>query len=391
MHAKTLSNNIYAVGAQDYDRRLFDELVSLPEGTSYNSYLVVGSEKTAIIDTVDFHMTHVLMSRLDTLNIKKLDYIVCNHVEQDHSGAIPEVLKRFPEAHILCSTKAKAMLIDHLGIDENKITQVKDGEELSLGDKTLRFIHFPWVHWPETMFTFAKEDKILFTCDLFGTHLAQSELYVTDVPKTLALAKLYYAEIMMPFANFITRGWEKITSLNASMIAPSHGPVFNDPSVIMNAYWSWMTDKPKNLAIVAYISMHGSTKIMVEHLVDKLSEKGVHVEQFNLNDSDTGKLSTTLVDAATIVLASPLVLNGAHPKVFYATYLANALKPKVKFISVIGSMGWGGKMVDQLTAMLSDLKVEVLNPVFNKGLPTPKELEALDQLAEQIRTKHSEL
>ena len=183
MHAKTLTKNVYWVGAQDYDRRLFDELVSLPEGTSYNAYLVVGSEKTALIDTVDPHMTHVLMSRLEKMNLKKIDYIICNHVEQDHSGAIPTVLERFPEAQILCSTKAKNMLIEHLGIAENKITQVKDGEEVSLGDKKLRFIHFPWVHWPETMFTFIPEDKILFTCDLFGTHLAQSELYVTDVPK----------------------------------------------------------------------------------------------------------------------------------------------------------------------------------------------------------------
>lgn len=391
MHAKELSQNIYWVGAQDYDRRLFDELVTLPEGTSYNAFVVIGSEKTALVDTVDPHMTHMLMARLEKMNLKKIDYIVCNHVEQDHSGAIPEVLKRFPEAQILCSPKAKNMLMEHLGIAENKITPVKDGEEYSLGDKTLRFIHFPWVHWPETMFTFIPQDKILFTCDLFGTHLAQSELFVMDTAKTLALAKLYYAEIMMPFANFITRGWEKITCLNATIIAPSHGPAFNDPKLILDAYWSWMTDKPKNMAIVAYISMHGSTKMMVDHLVDKLSERGVHVEQFNLNDSDTGKLSTTLIDAATIVMASPLVLNGAHPKVFYAAYLANALKPKTKFVSVIGSMGWGGKMVDQLMGIMCDLKVEVLTPVFNKGLPTSKELEALENLAEQIKTKHSEL
>lgn len=391
MHAKKLVENIFWVGAQDYDRRLFDELVSLPDGTSYNSYVVIGSEKTALIDTVDPHMTHILLSRLKRMELKKIDYVVCNHVEQDHSGAIPDVLKLYPDAQILCSNKAKTMLMEHLGIEEKKITIVKDGEEYSLGDKSLRFIYFPWVHWPETMLTFVPQDKILFTCDLFGTHFAQSELFVQDTSKTLALAKLYYAEIMMPFAGFIVRGWEKITSLNASIIAPSHGPVFNNPSLILDAYLSWMTDKPKNFAIVAYISMHGSTKIMVDYLVDKLSEHGVHVEQFNLNDTDTGKLSTALIDAATIVMASPLVLNGAHPKVFYTAYLANALKPKTKFISVIGSMGWGGKMVDQLTSIMSDLKVEILPPVFNKGLPTPKELEALDQLAEQIKIKHSEL
>ncbi len=391
MHAKRLVDNIFWVGAQDYDRRLFDELVPLPEGTSYNAYLVIGSEKTALIDTVDPHMTHILMSRLEKMNLKKIDYIVCNHVEQDHSGAIPEVLKRFPEAQVLSSTKGKTMLMEHLGVPENKITPMKDGEEISLGDKTLRFIHFPWVHWPETMFTFIPQDKILFTCDLFGTHLAQSDLYVTDVERTLSLAKLYYAEIMMPFANFITRGWEKITSLNASIIAPSHGPVYNNPALILNAYKSWMTDKPKNMAIVAYISMHGSTKIMVDHLVDKLSERGVQVEQFNLNDGDIGRLSMALVDAATIVMASPLVLNGAHPKVVYAAYLANALKPKTKYISVIGSMGWGGKMVEQLSGLLGDLKVEVLNPVFNKGLPTQKEIDSLDHLADLIKIKHAEL
>jgi len=391
MHAKTLAKNIYAVGAQDYDRRLFDELVVLPEGTSYNSYLVIGSEKTALVDTVDPHMSHILIERLQTMELKKLDYIVCNHVEQDHSGAIPDVLKLFPEAMILCSPKAKTMIVEHLGINIEKIITVKDDEEYSLGDKTLRFIHFPWVHWPETMFTFIPEDKILFTCDLFGTHLAQSELFVTDVAKTLTLAKLYYAEIMMPFANFIIMGRKKIMSLNPAMIAPSHGPVFDNPSIILDAYWGWLTDKPKNMAIVAYISMHGSTKVMVEHLVDKLSERGVHVEQFNLNDSDTGKLSSALVDAGTLILASPLVLNGAHPKVVYAAYLANALRPKTKFFAVIGSQGWGGKMAEQLVTMLGHLKVEVLDPVFSKGLPREKDLMALENLAEQIKIKHSEI
>ncbi len=196
---KELKPGVYFTGAIDWDRRLFDELVPLPDGTSYNSYLVKGSEKTVLLDAVDPTKTEVLVDHLVRLGVDKLDYIVSHHAEQDHSGSIPDVLLLYPDAKVVTNPKCKAMLVDHLEIEEDRFITVADGEKLSLGDKTLQFIYTPWVHWPETMSTYLAEDKILFTCDFFGSHLASSSLFVTDEGQAYEAAKRYYAEIMMPF------------------------------------------------------------------------------------------------------------------------------------------------------------------------------------------------
>ena len=191
--------NVYSVGAIDWDRRLFDELIPLPDGTSYNAYLIKGSEKTALLDTVDPKKTHVLLDNLVRTGIERIDYVVAHHAEQDHSGSIPDVLLLYPDAKVVTNAKCKAMLMDLLRIDDDKFIVVEDGQELSLGDKTLQFVFIPWVHWPETMGTYLAEDKILFPCDFFGSHLATSSLFVEDEPMVYECAKRYYAEIMMPF------------------------------------------------------------------------------------------------------------------------------------------------------------------------------------------------
>ena len=391
MKARKVREGIYWVGAVDWDRRLFDDLIPLPDGTSYNAYLVQGSEKTALIDTVDPTMSHVLFGRLNQLGTERIDYVVANHAEQDHSGTLPQVLERYPEAQVVCTPKCKGMLVD-LGLaPEDRILAVDDGATLSLGDRTLEFIHAPWVHWPETMLTYLREDKILFPCDFFGSHLATTDLYVTDEGRVYEAAKRYYAEIMMPFRKIIQKNLKKVQGYEISLIAPSHGPMYDRPEFILEAYQDWVFGDPKNIVVLPYISMHGTTREMVNYLVDALTEKGVTVEQFNLAVTDIGKLAMALVDAATIVIGSPTVLTGAHPNVVYAAYLANALRPKVKFVSIIGSYGWGGKMVQQLAGMISNLKVEILDPVVVKGYPRDEDFEALDKLAATIAEKHNAL
>ncbi len=387
---RELKPNIYSVGAVDWDRRLFDELILLPDGTSYNAYLVKGSEKTALIDTVDPTMTDVLLKNLEELEVEDINYVVANHAEQDHSGSIPQVLEVYTSAKVVCTPKCKAMLKDLLVIPEDKFITVKDGETLSLGDKTLEFIHAPWVHWPETMLTYLKEDKILFTCDFLGSHLATSDLFVTDKATVYEAAKRYYAEIMMPFRITIRKNMEKTKNLAIAIIAPSHGPIHNKPDFILDAYRDWASDDVKNEVIVPYISMHGSTKKMVDYFVEALIERGITVRQFNLSETDIGKLAMALVDAATIVIGSPTVLVGPHPKVIYAACLANALRPKLKFASIIGSYGWGGRMVEQLAGMIPNLKVEILDPVVIKGVPKEDDFKALDRLADEIADKHKE-
>jgi len=388
---RQLTRNVYAVGAIDWDRRLFDALIPLPDGTSYNAYLIKGSDKVALLDTVDPTKTDVLVDNLLKVGTDRIDYIVAHHGEQDHSGGIPDVLTLYPDAKVITNPKCKGMLIDLLEIEQDRFITVDDGQTLSLGDKTLQFVYIPWVHWPETLGTYLQEDKILFPCDFFGSHLATSSLFVNHEPVVYEAAKRYYAEIMMPFRTAIKKNLDKIKPLQIDMIAPSHGPVYDRPEFIIDAYKNWVSDCVKNEVVLPYISMHGSTKKMVEHLVDALIERGITVKQFDLAATDIGKLAIALVDAATIVLGSPTVLTGAHPVVAYAAILANALRPKTKFASLIGSYGWGGKMVEQVAGLLANLKVEILEPVVAKGYPKDDDFVALDRLADKILVRHKEL
>ncbi|MGB9682412.1 MAG: FprA family A-type flavoprotein [bacterium] len=386
MVKREIKENIYELPAIDWDRRLFDSLIPLPDGTSYNAYLIKGSEGIALLDTVDPRMTYQLMEQLN--DITRIDYIVIHHVEQDHSGSLPFVLEKYKEAKVIISSRGKDMLIDHLNIQEERIITVKDGDTISLGDKTLKFIYTPWVHWPETMSTYLLEDKILFTCDFFGSHLATNSLYATDKDRVYESAKRYYAEIMMPFRTTIKNNIEKIGAYEISIIAPSHGPIYNEPSFIINAYKDWISDNPKNVVVIPYISMHDSTKHMVDYLVDSLTKRDVGLERFDLSSVDLGKLAMSLVDAGTIIIGTPTVLAGPHPSVVYAAYLCNVLRPKLKYASIIGSYGWGGKTVEYIQNILTNLKVEILEPVLVKGLPREEDLRAIDRLADIIAEKH---
>jgi flavorubredoxin len=388
MKARQIKKNVYWAGAIDWDRRLFDALIPLPDGTSYNAYLVQGNEKVALIDTVDPTMTDVLMAYLE--DVPSIDYVIANHAEQDHSGSIPEVLAKYPDAKVVTTPKGKDMLEALLLIPEGKFVAVSDGETLPLGDKTLEFIHAPWVHWPETMVTYLREDKILFSCDFFGSHLASTDIYVADEGQVYEAAKRYFAEIMMPFRTSIEKHLEKLNSYDIDVIAPSHGPLHDKPSFILKAYRSWVSGALRNVVVLPYISMHGSTRRMVEYFVGALVDRGIGVKQFNLAATDIGKLAMALVDAPTLVIGTPTVLVGPHPNVAYAAVLANALRPRLEFVSVIGSYGWGGKAVEQLTGMVPNLKVGVLAPVLSKGFPQEGDFGALDKLAATIAEKHKE-
>ena len=391
MPVKEIKPGIYSVGAIDWDRRLFDELIPLPDGTSYNSYLIRGSEKTALIDTVDPTKEKELLGNVQKIGISKIDYIIANHAEQDHSWAIPKILEHFPESKVVTNSKCKNFLIDLLLISENKFIEVNDWDTISLGNRTLQFIIAPWVHWPETMLTYLKEDRILFPCDLFGSHLATSELYVTDEAEVYEPAKRYYAEIMMPFRKSIRNHLEKIKDLEIDMIAASHGPVYRNPQFIINAYKDWISDNVKNEVVLPYVSMHGSTRRMVDFFIEALIERDITVKPFNLTKTDIGELAISLVDAATIVIGTPTVLTGPHPSVVYAAYLANALRPKTKFASIIGSYGWGGKVVETISGLIKNLQVEIIQPVIAKGYPESDDFRALERLADEIFKRHKQI
>jgi flavorubredoxin len=379
-----IKSGVISLRSNHWDRKLFDEFAPLPDGTSYNAYLVQGAEKTALIDTVHPHKTAELVAALRAMRLARIDYIVANHAEQDHCGSIPAVLELFPEAKVVTNARCWRMMCDAMPLNKSSFQEVKDGDRLPLGGKTLEFAFLPWVHWPETMGTFLQEDGIVFPCDFLGSHLATGELFATDEARTEVAAKRYYAEIMMPYRPHAKNALERVTKLAPKIIAPSHGPVYGRPAFITELYGRWTSDEVKPEVVIPYVSMYQSTSAMVEHLADRLMEKHLPVQLFNAVELDTGALSMALVDASTVVFASPAFLVGPHPAMAYAATLVNALLPKTRYAALIGSYGWGTTMPDMLMEMLKEFKATFFEPVLSKGSPKPDTFEALDQLASAI-------
>jgi flavorubredoxin len=390
MKARAITPGVDWVGAVDWERVLFDALIPLPDRTSYNAYLIRGSEKKVLVDAVIPNLVDILMTRLE--GVEKIDYIISLHAEQDHSGGLPAVLEKYPQAQLFASPKGKENLSTHLHIPAERIHAVQDGEVLSLGDKNLRFIHIPWVHWPDTMAAYLMEEKLLFTTDFFGSHLATSELFASaNAERVYAAAKRYYAEIMMPFRTMAKKNMEKLSTLEPALIAPSHGPIYDRPAFILDAYRKWMEGPLRNTVVLPFVSMHGSTLKMAAYFSESLAERGVAVDTFDLITTDVGRIAEALVDAPTLVVGTPTMLGGPHPSVVGAAYLVNMLKPRLKYVSVIGSYGWGGRTVEILSEMLSSLKTEILPPVLCKGLPKEEDFTALDALANSIAESHKTL
>ena len=384
-----VTDGIDCFRAIDWDRELFDELVPLPDGTTYNAYLVTGSDKTALIDTVYPPKTNEFIAALKRSGVRRIDYIVANHAEQDHSGSIPAVLELFPEAKVVTNAKCKRFIMDTLPVARDAFLTVGEGHSLPLGGRTLHFLMTPWVHWPDTMTTYVPEAKIAFTCDFLGAHLATTDPFADDEARVETAAKRYYAEIMMPYRGFSREAVDKVGGLDLDFIAPSHGPVHARPSFILDLYRAWTADEPKPFVVIPYVSMYESTKQMVAYLTDRLIERGLGVRPINVVGVDTGDYAMSLVDASTIVFASPTVLSGPHPDVAYAALLANVLNPKAKYAAVVGSFGWEGNLPEIVRGMLPKLGARFFEPVMVKGLPREAAFADLDRLADDIAAAHA--
>lgn len=393
MKFSEIKNSVYYCGLNDCERKIFDELIPLEHGTTYNSYLVKGSEKVAIIDTMYPKKTDIYLKNLDENGIDHVDYIIANHGEQDHSGSIPALLEKYPNAVVITNAVCKNNIIEMLHVDESKIQVIKNNDELSLGDKTLRFMIAPGVHWPDTMFTYIIEDNLLCTCDFLGAHFTfkDGDIFAPDNEELEHSAKRYYAEIMMPFRTVCKKYTKQVKELNPEMILPSHGPIYKNPKFILDLYDDWASDAGKNLVLLPYVSMYGSTEEMVDYLIKKLNEKGIQTEKFDIVTGDLGDLAMGLVDATTIILGSSMVLAGPHPMAANIAYLANVLRPKAKIASFVGSYGWGGNLFGKLGEMLSGLKLEVIEPLLVKGKPSVTDFNKLDEMVNEIYNKHKAL
>jgi len=335
LYTPQIVENVFYVGVKDPERRMFDSLIPLPQGTTYNAYLVKDN-KTALIDTVNPGFEKELEQRInENLPIETIEYIIMNHAEPDHAGAIPYLLEKTSATLVTTKMGADAAKT-YYNVPEERIKIVSDNETLRLGSKTLRFIEAPMLHWPETMFTYLEEDKILFPCDFLGLHTAYG-FYDDEVPELIEYAQRYFGEIMMPYRKMGKQGMDKIRKLEVSMIAPSHGPIHRNPKPILDAYEKWTTGETKEKAIIVYTSMWGSTKKMVQQLVDTLESNGVEAPVYNLVSADVGDIAKDLVDSRAIILGTPTVLNKMHPLAVYAVHLVKVLNPPAKYAVALTS------------------------------------------------------
>lgn len=391
MKFKNIKDGILYAGMNDEDRLIFDELIPLDHGTSYNSYIIQGSDKTAVIDTMYPKFTQEYLKSFDENGITKVDYIIANHGEQDHSGSIPALLEKFPDAVVVTNAVCAGNLKEMLLVPAEKIKVVTNNEELSLGNKTLKFMIAPGVHWPDTMFTYIVEDNVICTCDFLGAHYIFDDVFAVESKDLERSAKKYFAEIMMPFSTVCRKYVKQIKDLNVDMVLPSHGPVHKNPNYILALYEDWAGEKGKNLVLLPYVSMYHSTEEMIDYLAKKLSEKGISSIKYDMVDGNLGDLAIALVDGTTIVLGTSMVLAGPHPAAFNTVYLASVLRPKAKIASFIGSYGWGGNLFGKMAEMLAPLKMDVIEPILVKGKAKPEDYAKLDNMAEEIYKKHHEL
>jgi flavorubredoxin len=382
-----LKRGVHWVGVKDWGRRLFDGLIPLPHGTSYNAYLVKGSAKTALVDTVNPGFEDELLAKIGTVaDPAALDYVVMNHAEPDHAGSIPAVLAASPKAQLVLTAKGADMAARYFRVSQDRMQVVKEGDTLDLGGKTIRFIDAPFLHWPETMFTYLVEDKALFPCDFFGAHTAAG-LYDDEVADLAVRAQMYFGEIMMPFHKAGERAMKKLAGLPVELIAPSHGPMWRHPERILSLYRKWTAGETLPKVVVAYVSMWGSTERLVRIAAETLLGEGVQVAVHELAHVDVGDLAGDLVDARAIVLGAPTVIGALHPAALNAAHLVRTLKPPLRYAAVLSSYGWGGGALRQAGEILGPTGIEVVGAVEIHGAPDADAEARAAALAEELAAK----
>lgn len=389
-----LTDGVYWVGVVDWNLRDFHGYTT-PRGGTYNAYLIV-DEKIALVDTVKHGFGSQMIERIkEIIDPSNIDYVVSNHVEMDHSGSLPDIMKVATNAELITSEKGKEGLIKHYRSNWNFRT-VKTGDELNLGKKTLFFITVPMLHWPDSMFTYMKEDKILLSNDGFGQHLASSFRFEEEVCSLLGYecdtvmdeAAKYYANILMPFAGIILKKLDEIQKLGIEirMIAPSHGIIWKNPGKIIEAYLSWANGVSKQKVLVIYDTMWNSTEIMAEEILRGVSDSGVEVSLFHLRRNDWSEIVKEVLEARAVLIGSSTLNNGMFPTVGgFLTYLMG-LRPKNKVWATFGSYGWAGGAVRAVNEKLKSSGYEPVESLEINFRPDEAELAKCYALGQRIAT-----
>jgi len=359
--------NIYWVGAVDWNIRNFHGFTySTHRGTTYNAYLIV-DDKIALVDSVYGPFAGEMMERIrEIVEPGKIDYVIANHVETDHSGAIGEVLKLAPKAKVVGTARCKAGLLKHY-FGNWDFQVVKTGDELNLGERRLKFIEAPMLHWPDSMFTYIEKDALLLPNDAFGQHLASSKRFDDEVDESIIMeeAAKYYANILWPLSSLVIRKIEEVQKLNLkiNMIAPSHGIIWrSNPMKIVEAYLRWAKGEAGKKVLVVYDSMWGSTEKMAKAMVEGIRSEGVEAMMFKLPVSDRGDVIKELLEARGLLMGSSTINNSILPTVAPFLEDLKGLKPRGKVGAAFGSYGWSGGAVKTIEETLKQAGVEIASP-----------------------------
>ncbi|MDY6836147.1 MAG: FprA family A-type flavoprotein [Chloroflexota bacterium] len=387
-----VAEGIHWVGAIDWDIRDFHGY-STHRGTSYNAFLIV-DDKVAIIDTVKAPFFPQMLQRIkEIIDPNKIDYVISNHVEMDHSGSLPMILKEACNAQLVTGAKhGEAGLRKHFGLECPMIT-VKEGDEIDLGKRKLTFLPTPMLHWPDSMVTYSPQDEILFSSDAFGQHLASSGRFDDEVESTVIMqeATKYYANILMPLGNLIPPVAEKLGNLNIKIIAPDHGVIWRlDPGKIVKAYVDWSSGKTKKKALVIYDTMWQSTTKMAEAIGEGLMSKGVEVKMYRLTGSDKSDIVSHVLDSKAIVMGSPTLNNGMFPSLAEFLCYMKGLKPKGKVGAVFGSYGWSGGATKAMRQEMEQAGIAMIeSDLAVKWIPDQSEITQCYEYGQQIADKIS--
>ena len=390
--AKVLEN-VFWVGAVDWNVRNFHGFTySTHRGTTYNAYLIV-DDKTALIDSVYGPFASEMIERIKAVvDPSKIDYLVANHVETDHSGAISEILRLAPKTKLLGTARCKEGLQKHYFGDWD-FQVVKTGDEVKLGKRTLRFIEAPMLHWPDSMFTYVEKDALLLPNDAFGQHLATSKRFDDEVDEKILMdeAAKYYANILWPFNQLILRKIDEIQKmgLKINMIAPSHGIVWrSNPGKIVEAYVRWSKGEAKGRILVVYDTMWNSTEKMAKAMIEGICSEGVETMLFRLPFSDRGDILKELLDAKGILIGSSTINNGVLPTVAPFLEELQGLRPKNKVAAAFGSYGWGGGAVKTIEEKLKNAGVEIVAPALTvKWVPDANEIQRCFEFGKEFAKK----
>lgn len=388
MSLTEIQKNIYWVGAVDWDIRDFHGY-STYKGTTYNAYLAM-DEKIALFDTVKNNFKDDLIYHIRELtDPEKIDYIVVNHVEMDHSGCLPEMIDLIKPEKIFCSPMGKKALLDHFHRPDWPFEVVKTGDSISLGSKTIQFIETKMLHWPDSMFSYIPEDKLLISSDAFGQHLASTERYAEDFDsgKILDHAAKYYANILLLYSPQVQKLLASVTEqqLDIRMIAPDHGLIWRTPGTIINAYDRWSRQVTEEKALIIYDSMWHSTEKMARAICGGLVKSGIKTQLLNLQTNHRSDIMTEVLDARALIFGSPTLNNGVLPRMAdFLSYL-KGLRPKGKIGMAFGSFGWSGESLKILNEAMEQMQIQQVSPGIRvKNVPTSEDYAQCKELGEEI-------